>query len=81
VLIGTEGVNVVLFNAGYPLSEVALQVRGEGKDGRELFTIDRAVAELPRARDVSVEIPSYELPSSLGAVKVTLLSAEFGEEE
>jgi len=80
-LIGTEGVNVVVFNAGYPLREVVLEVRGEGKDGQELFKVERGPEDLPHAKEVSLEIPSYELPAPLGALRVSLMSAEFGPEE
>ena len=81
VLIGTEGVNVVVFNAGYPLCEVVLQVRGDGEDGRELFAVERSIEELPQGEDVRLEIPSYELSASLSVLKVTLVSAEFGREQ
>lgn len=80
VLIDTEGVNVIVFNSGYPLREIVLEVRGEGKDGQELFTVERTVEELSQGKEVSLEIPSYELAAPLGAVKVSLLSAEFGWE-
>jgi hypothetical protein len=80
VLIATEGINVLVFNAGYPLREVVLEVRGEGEEGRELFTVERVVKVLPRAEDVSVEIPSYELPAPLRALKIALVSAEFAPE-
>jgi hypothetical protein len=81
VLISTEGVNVIVFNAGYPLREVVFDVRGEGKDGKELFAVERTVQELPQGKDISLEIPSYELPGPMGALKVSLVSAAFGPEE
>ena len=77
-LIATEGINVLVFNRGYPLREVVLEVRGEGDGGRELFTVERTVDELPQGKDVAVEIPSYELPAPLRTLTVTLRSAEFG---
>ena len=73
--------DVVVFNAGYPLREVVFDVRGEGKDGKELFTVERTVGELPQGKEVALEIPSYELPAPMGALKVWLVSAEFGPEE
>jgi hypothetical protein len=81
VLIGTEGVNVVVFNAGYLLREVVFDVRGEGTDGKELFAVERTVVELAQGKDIALEIPSYELPAPMGALKVSLVSAEFGPEE
>ena len=77
-LIATEGINVLVFNRGYPLREVVLEVRGEGDGGRELFSVERTLGELPQGRDVAVEIPSYELPAPLRTLTVTLRSAEFG---
>ena len=80
-LIATEGINVLVFNRGYPLREVVLEVRGEGDGGRELFSVERTVDELPQGKDVAVEIPSYELPAPLRTLAVTLVSAEFGWNE
>jgi hypothetical protein len=76
-LLGTEGVNILVFNSGYPLREVVFGVRGEGKDGRELFAVERTVTELPQGKEVALEIPSYELPAPLGMLRVSLVSAEF----
>lgn len=81
VLIGTEGVNVVVFNAGYSLREVVLCARGEGNSGRELFSIERAVAALPQGKEVTIEIPSYELSAPLRELKLGLVSAEFAWDE
>lgn len=80
VLIGTEGVNVIVFNAGYSLREVVLALGGTGKDGKELFAVERTAEQLPQGEEVSLEIPSYELPAPLRALKVSLVSAEFGWE-
>jgi hypothetical protein len=80
-LIATEGVNVLVFNSGYPLREVVLTLRGEGDGGRELFRVERTVRELPQGREVAVEIPSYELPAPLRKLAVSLVSAEFSREE
>lgn len=79
-LIETEGLSVVVFNAGYALREVELAVRGEGSGGKELFNVVHSVGELAQARGVSVEIPSYELPAPLRELKLALVSAEFGQE-
>jgi hypothetical protein len=79
-LIATEGVNVLVFNSGYLLRQVVLEVRGEGDGGRELFSVERTVDELPQGKEVAVEIPSYELPAPLRTLAVRLVSAEFGWE-
>ena len=77
-LIATEGINVLVFNSGYTLREVVLEVRGKGDGGRELFSAERTVDELPQGKQVAVEIPSYELPAPLRTLAVALVSAEFG---
>ncbi len=76
-LLGTEGVSVILFNGGYPLSDVVLNVRGEDQNGRELFATEHPTGELPRGKDMMLEIPSYELPDPVHAVRLALVSAEF----
>jgi hypothetical protein len=79
-LLGTESVGVILFNAGYPLQEVVLELRGEDEKGKRLFAVEQTVELLPRGEEVGVEVPSYELPAPLRALSVSLLSAEFGPE-
>jgi hypothetical protein len=81
VLLGTEGLNVVVFNSGYPLRDVVLELRGTGKEGQGLFTVERTVEELPQGEKVALEVPSYELSAPLGALTVALVSAEFATEE
>jgi len=76
-LLGTEGINIFVFNSGYPLREVVFSVHGEGRDARELFAVERTVEELPQGEEIALEIPSYELPAPLGGLKVSLVSAEF----
>lgn len=80
VLLGTEGIGVVLFNGGHPLQQVVLKVRGRDEQGGGLFAVEQTVPELPRGEQVRIEIPSYELPAPVRAVSVALLSAEFGPE-
>jgi hypothetical protein len=36
------------------------------------------VDRLPRGREVTTEVPSYELPGPMHGIQVTLMSAEFG---
>jgi hypothetical protein len=79
-LIATEGISVLVFNSGYPLREVVLEVRGRGDGGRELFSVERTVDDLPQCKEVALEIPSYELPAPLRMLAVSLVSAEFGWE-
>jgi hypothetical protein len=79
-LLGTESVAVLLFNAGYPLQEVVLGVRGVDDSGKELFSVEHAVQDLPRGEQVKIEVPSYELPAPMRVLSVSLVSAEFGPE-
>lgn len=79
-LIATEGINVVVFNAGYPLRDVALRIRGEGDEQRELFVVERDIEEWVQGAEATLEVPSYELPAPLRRLTVALASAEFGEE-
>lgn len=80
-LIGTEGIGVRLFNGGFPLKEATFVVCGQDKEGRDVFTSEFAMALLPRGREVTLEVPSYELPDSIRTVRVKLKSAGFATED
>lgn len=77
-LLGTETLQLNVFNAGYDLAEVVLRVRGTDESDRELFAIERELEDWPRGRPVRLEIPSYEVPDPVRALKVELVKAEFG---
>jgi hypothetical protein len=79
-VLGTEGVQVLLFNAGYSLRNVLLDVRGDGRDGAEVFAVEQPVAELPRGGRAAFEVGSYLIPAALRVVRVALVSAEFAED-
>jgi hypothetical protein len=79
-LIATEGVSVSVFNAGYALRDVTMRLSGAGDQNRELFDIERSISELYHGGAAVVEIPSYEVPAPLRHLKVSLESAEFGQE-
>lgn len=76
-LLGTETLQVILLNVGYDLVEVTLRVCGRDPSGQVVADITQEVPELPRARRVPVEVPSYELNAPLAALEVTLVSATF----
>ena len=80
-LLGTEPLELNLFNGGYDLAEVVLAVRGEDETGGSLFAIDREVETWPRGSVIQVEIPSYELPDPVKTLHVALISAAFGQQE
>lgn len=77
MLSGTETIAVILFNGGFPLQEVTLMIHGEGPGGREVFAVQREVNELPRGKEVTIEVPSYELPAPASDIKVTLVSGKY----
>jgi len=81
LMLGTEGVQISVFNAGYPLRDVLVEVRGEGRDGQELFVLEQPIADLHRGGRASFEVGSYLIPAPLRVVRVGLLGAEFGSSE
>ncbi len=80
-LLGTEPLELTVFNGGYDLANVVLRVRGDGEAGRSLFALMREIETLARGQAVRLEIPSYELPGPLHALHVELVSAEFGAQD
>ena len=76
-MLGTEGVSATLFNGGYPLEDVVLMVRGTDDCDREVFVVEHTVDQLPRGRELAIEIPSYEFPGPVHAIRLSLVSAEF----
>lgn len=78
-LIGTEGLRVEVFNAGYPLAEVGLSLRGLGRDDEVVFEIAEELQQLPRGTAAAIEIPSYMIPTPMRRLEVVLLRAAFGE--
>lgn len=76
-LLGTENVGLSLFNAGYPLQTVVLNVEGLDESGQVLFSVEEAIESLPRGREVEIEIPSYEITEPAREISVTLVSAEY----
>lgn len=76
-LLGTEGLRVWLYNSGYPLRDVELQLTGVGSDGRTVLCRQQRVAELRPDRPAEFEIPSYDLSEPLEKLAVRLLRAEF----
>lgn len=79
--MGTEGIAVMVTSAGYALEEVVLEVKGLDGGGNELFAVQKSVEELPRGREVRVEVPSYDVPADPKELTVTLVSGELGESQ
>ena len=80
-LLGTEALALRVFNAGYDLAEVVLQVRGLDEAGVELLAVERAMEDWPRGESVKLEIPSYEMPDLVRTLDVELVEAEFGAQD
>ncbi len=77
MLIGTETLAVIVFNAGYPLEQVVLKIAGQDDEGREVFAVDHELAELPRGKEVTIEVPSYELSAPAAGITVSLSSGRY----
>ena len=76
-LLGTEPLEVWVFNGGYSLENVGLRIRGEDRSGRELFSTEREIQELPRGASTRLEVSSWELPDPVQTIHVELIKADF----
>lgn len=76
-LLDTEGIGLVLLNGGYALRDVVVNVQGQSTDGAMLFEGEYSVPELPRGKETLAEVPSYDVPDRVAALKVSLVSASF----
>lgn len=76
-LIDTEGLRLTVFNAGYALRDVRLHVSGDGHDGSAILSHDIELETFSRGEKIACEIPSYLVPSPLGALRVALAEAAF----
>lgn len=79
-LIGTEGLRIELFEAGYPLSDLRLHIRGFGAGGETVLDQQIRIARIGRGGTVAVEVPSYDVADVLERVELRLLGARFTEE-
>jgi hypothetical protein len=80
-LLGTEALELSVFNGGYSLAQVVLRVSGEGESGQPSFVVNRDIEEWRRGEMTRLEIPSYELPGPVAAVNVEFVQAEFARED
>jgi hypothetical protein len=74
MLLGTETIAVFLFNGGYSLEDVVLEIRGLDPQRRKVFTKEYTLAALPRGSQATVEIPSYEVSAPASDLAVALVS-------
>lgn len=75
-LLDTENIGLVVFNAGYPLRHVLLRVRSGG-GARGTYEGAYTAAVVPTGVPTLIEIPSWDMPTSVSNVTVELAGAEF----
>lgn len=80
-LLGTEPLEVDVFNGGYDLVNVVLRIEGHDAAGKTLFGIEREIEQWLRGQSLTLQIPSWELPDPVSTLGVRLVWAEFGAEE
>lgn len=78
MLLGTEPLNVLLFNAGYALADVAVRITGIDELGNGVMSKEHEVESLARGATATIEIPSYDLPDRIRKIEVELVRAAFG---
>jgi hypothetical protein len=76
-LLGTEPLDVAMFNAGYALAAVQIRIVGMREDGAEVLRTERTCARLERGESCTLEVPSWELKDLVRALRVEFVSAEF----
>ena len=79
-LLGTEGLRIRIFNAGYALAHVTLHLRGVDRAGGVCLDVRPTLERLPRGESVEIEVPSYEIHAPLDALRVLLEHAEYADE-
>lgn len=75
-LLGTEPIELAVFNGGYDLREVALLVEAAVDEG-PVPLVEREIEYLPQGRREMLEVGSWELPDIVRDVRVRLVRAEF----
>jgi hypothetical protein len=77
MILGTEGIGITIFNAGYGLARASFEVTGLDERGEGVFRMELEVSGLSQGTKRTADIPSYELKQPAAELKVRLLSAEF----
>lgn len=80
-LLGTEPLELNVFNGGHSLVEVALRIDGYNERGRPVLSVERELEKWIRGQSVTLEIASWELPGPVSALRVSLVRAEFLRDE
>ena len=73
MLIGTESVAVVLFNRGASLESAVIRIEGFDAIDRTVFGTEKNTGPIPRGAEVTVEVPSYEVPAPVSKMRVSLV--------
>ncbi|MFH1419342.1 MAG: hypothetical protein ABII12_13795 [Planctomycetota bacterium] len=81
MLLGTETIGVAVFNGGYALADVVLRICGLDATGEEVFCLDVSRDALPRGRETTIEVPSYEVPAPASGLTVSLVSGRYASPE
>ena len=77
-MLGTEGFEVRIFNAGYALESLVLKADGMDDAGRVQFSVELSAECLPRGKEIKLEVPSYAIAEPARDLSVSLVSAEYG---
>lgn len=76
-LLGTEALCIRVFNAGYPLAEVELQLLALDQHGQSVCRVTRELRTWDTGETQELELASYELPRPVQDVRVELVQAAF----
>ena len=76
-LLGTEGINLHVWNAGYSLVDVRLRVEGIDETARAFKWTADAIKRIPRGQAVTVEVPSWVFENPVEQISIKLESADY----
>lgn len=80
-LLGTETLALKIFNAGYNLAQVELELTGIDKHGNQVFVLTRDIEHWHRGEQIDLEVASWEMPEPIASLRVKLIQAAFGPYE
>ena len=79
--LGAETMAVMLYNTGYDLRNVMLDIRGTGVHGEPRLTVRHEIEFFARGRELRIEVPSYEMNDEVKNLTVSIVSAEQSSED
>jgi hypothetical protein len=80
-LLGTEGLTLTLFNAGYGLRAAQVRIRGLDEAGTAVFDCNRELARWPRGAQVKIELASWELSAPVQRLVAIFVAAELDSDD